>query len=163
MGTNPNLQQIYPILIHVSLVLLLWYEVRASKPFRGSIEHGIYYARSENNVHTFFLSAQMVNCIWSAWFSLHLTCANSTCTELQLYYARSAWIFRILMTRGELTEEDLHIFDLRPLLSQNTSPDQIPLLRFWSKIHIRFLQRACMKNWIKFYWLRSQYFNSCIY
>ena len=58
-----------------------------------------------------------------------------------------------------LSEDDLHTFDLRPLLSQNNPPDQITLLRFWSKIHIRFLQRACMKNWIKFYWLRSQYFN----
>ena len=34
--------------------------VRASKPFRGSIEHGIYYARSENNVQSFFLSAHLV-------------------------------------------------------------------------------------------------------
>jgi hypothetical protein len=28
-----------------------------------------------------------------------------------------------------MAEEDLRTFDLRPLLSQNTSPDQIPLLR----------------------------------
>ena len=27
-----------------------------------------------------------------AWFNVYLTCANSTCTELQLYYARSAWM-----------------------------------------------------------------------
>ena len=39
------------------------YYIRASNPFRGSIEHGIYYARSENNVHTFLLSAHLVNCI----------------------------------------------------------------------------------------------------
>ena len=29
-----------------------------------------------------------------------------------------------------LSEEDLHTFDLRPLLSQNNPPDQITLLRF---------------------------------
>ena len=38
----------------------------------------------------------------------------------------------------------------------------VDLIWFWSKIHIRFLQRACMKNWIKFYWLTSHYFNSCM-
>ena len=41
---------------------ILAHTVRASKPFRGSTEHGIYYARSENNVLTFFLSAHLVNC-----------------------------------------------------------------------------------------------------
>ena len=87
-------------------------------------------------------------------------CANATprCNRHTFHY-----IAQHTLQPAVMSEEDLHTFDLRPLLSQNTSPDQIPLLRFWPKIHIRFLQRACMKNWIKFYWLRSLNLNSCMW